>query len=430
MRGQSLKKQTLVTAGSAMGVRAVGFFLRLWVSRALGAEAVGIMELSSNVHMLALTPLAAGLPGAVSRLCARAAEKEGARIFYAARQIAVRSALLLTALFLLLCPLIAQLLGDERTLPSLYAFSPCMLLIGVSCVYNGYCHGKGNAWPPAWGETGEQLARALFTLFFLSFAARLALPYRAALPALSTVLGEGAGLLIVCRLCGKSPSFRGDERLPAIKKRILRLSLPLMLSRLSHTFLRTLCSTLIPLRLMAAGLPKGEALGRMGMLNGMVNPLLFLPGMLTGALATVGGPAAARCKSRKKENRLIFRLLSMALGTGMLSAGGLYFFAPLLAKSLYRLPEVSPLLRAMCPLSVLLPVQQVASGLMTGLGLQKKALIASLLGAGVTLLCTYLWTADPLLHIYGAGYGNLAGHGLSLFCSLVFLFCREKEDTL
>lgn len=427
MKGQSLKRQTLVTAGNSAAVRAIGFFMRLWVSRLLGPEAVGVMELASGAHMLALTPAAAGLPGAVSRLTAKARKEEQGLILYAGRQLALRLALALTPLFLLFSPLIASWLGDMRTLPSLLLFSPCVLLVGVSSVYDGFCYGRGNAWPPAMSELTEQLVRLAVTLLLLGLLPQLTTAYRAALPAFATTVGEGLGLIVVVALAGRVPSYRKDHRLRGLRSRLWRLSLPLMVTRLSHTGLRTLCGVMIPLRLLAAGLPQSEAMSRLGTLNGMVMPLMFLPGMLAGALATVGGPAIARCETSRAEGRLIVRLLLPALGTGLLCAIGLYALAPFISQWLYRLPELTPLLRAMCPMAVLLPVQQVTGGLMTGLGLQRKALRSSLLGAAATLLCTWMWTARPEMHIYGAGYANLVGHGLTLVCSLTQLFLRDRD---
>ena len=72
-----------------------------------------------------------------------------------------------------------------------------------------------------------------------------------------------------------------------------------------------------------------------------------------------------------------------------------------------------------------MPLQQALSGVMTGLGLQKKTLLASLLGAAATLLCTYLWT--PNSGITGAGMASLAGHALSLLCSVFSFLCRDTR---
>ena len=63
MKKRSLKREALITAGSGVVMRALGFVMRMWVSRILGAEALGVMELASGAHMFVLTPAAAGLPG-------------------------------------------------------------------------------------------------------------------------------------------------------------------------------------------------------------------------------------------------------------------------------------------------------------------------------------------------------------------------------
>lgn len=44
-------------------------------------------------------------------------------------------------------------------------------------------------------------------------------------------------------------------------------------------------------------------------------------------------------------------------------------------------------------------------------------LLSPLIGAGAALLFTWLWTADPALHIYGAGFASMLGHALTLLCS-------------
>ncbi|MBR2053555.1 MAG: oligosaccharide flippase family protein, partial [Clostridia bacterium] len=142
MKEQSLKIQTAVMTGCNMVIRGLGFILRMITARLLGPEAVGVMELAGQAHMLALTPAASGLPGAVSRMVAKDAEKAG--VLLTARKMVMRLGLLLGVLLLLFSPLIAGWMGDERTLPSLLLFSPCILIIGLSGVYRGYSLGIMN----------------------------------------------------------------------------------------------------------------------------------------------------------------------------------------------------------------------------------------------------------------------------------------------
>jgi len=425
MKEGSLKRQAAVTAVSGALVRAMGFGIRLWVSRLLGAEAMGILELASSAHALAVTPGAAGVPGAVSRLAARSGtDGEAAGVMRAGRRIALRVGLAISLVFLLLSPWIAGWLGDARALPALVFYAPCALLIALSSVYDGLFFGRGRALAPNLSELTEQAVRFLAVAALSFLIPRLTPAWRAAAPAFGAMLGEAAGLLIVWSMAARSFP-RAAEAPPGTEKRIIRLALPLLATRLSHAGLRSLCAFVIPLRLMAGGLDHREALSRLGMMNGMVLPLVFLPGLLTGALAAVGGPAMARCKSAWAERRLAGRVLLLSLLAGAGCAALLYVFSPFLALSLYRLPELAALIRLSCPLAVFMAVQQAASGLMTGLGLQKKALFASLPGSALTLVLTWLWT--PVRGIGGAVLSSLFGHGLTLFWCLIYLFSRLTQ---
>ena len=427
MEKRSLKREALITAGSGVVTRALGFVMRMGISRILGAEALGVMELASGAHMLALTPAAAGLPGAVSRLTARAeTEAERRRVLTAARQMAVGLGAAVTPVFLILSPFISRWLGDGRTLPSLWLFAPCVLLVGVSSVYDGYFFGRGRALPPAVSEGAEQAVRLLVTAALALVAGRMTAAYRAALPAFSTTLGEAAGLIVILIIAGRMPRIQKGESLKPLRKQLFRLALPLMLNRLCHTGLRTLCSVILPLRLTAGGLSHAEALSRLGMLNGMVMPMMLLPGLFSGAVALVCGPAMARCRSRFAERRLGVRMILASLAVGSIGAGVVYVLAPWLANRVYRLAELTPLFRAAWPVAVLLPVQQAVGGIMTGLGLQRKTLTASILGGAATLLCTWQWAARPGSGIYGALYASLTGHALTLACMLISLMLRGR----
>lgn len=420
MKEQSLKIQTAVMTGCNMVIRGLGFILRMITARLLGPEAVGVMELAGQAHMLALTPAASGLPGAVSRMVAKDAEKAG--VLLTARKMVMRLGLLLGVLLLLFSPLIAGWMGDERTLPSLLLFSPCILIIGLSGVYRGYSLGMGNVWPPALCEMTEQVVRLLIVLAAALIIPRLTVAWRAAVPAFATVMGEGCGLLLMVLWLRKKVKGR-----PApVGKQLSRAALPVTMNRLCHTALRTLCSVIIPLRLTAAGLSHSEAISRMGMLSGMVMPLIFLPGMFSGALGTVSIPAVAGCRSCVRQRKLMLRLLLAAGAVGIGCSSLLHVLAPFVGKKLYALPEVGELLRAMSPLAAILSVQQVLGGIMMGLGMERKTFFASLWGALITLGLTFLWTADRRLGIYGAGYANLVGHGITLICCLISFLMHEK----
>ena len=146
MKKQSVRRQAAILTCCNAFTRALGFVLRIVLSRLLGAEAVGVMELSHSAHMLSITPVTAGVPLAVSRMTAR---DQNDRALRAGFQLILRLSLCIMPIWLLLSPVIAHLLNEMRVLPSLLFFTPCILILGLSAICNGYSYGCGNAWPPA-----------------------------------------------------------------------------------------------------------------------------------------------------------------------------------------------------------------------------------------------------------------------------------------
>ena len=119
----SLKKQALTLTLANAYTRALGFALRLITARLMGAQALGVMEMSSSAVMLAITPVTAGVPTAVSRLTAQKDADEAA-VLRAGLSLVKRMTLLLTPALLLLSPCHclaagghadASLPGDERS---------------------------------------------------------------------------------------------------------------------------------------------------------------------------------------------------------------------------------------------------------------------------------------------------------------------------
>ncbi len=100
---RKLTKQTITLTLANAYTRGLGFRLRLALARIMGAEALGMMELTSSVSMLALTPVTAGTPVAVSRMTARHPSCDQRQVLLAGRSLVLRmAAVLAPALALLL----------------------------------------------------------------------------------------------------------------------------------------------------------------------------------------------------------------------------------------------------------------------------------------------------------------------------------------
>lgn len=413
-------RQTAFLSGSHFLVRVMGFILRIWLSRELGAQAMGLVELAGNAQMLLITPVVSGLPAAMSRMCAKAEPERQVRVLRCGIGLALAFSLpLMLIAFALRTPL-ALWLGDIRTLPALIAYLPCIPVLGVSCALNGYYYGTGRPVPPAVSEILEQVIRLFLTVRLVSTLRGWPVMLRAAAPAAASMIGETIALMLMLLIAARTlltARAAGSRRM--ILREMIALSLPLTGMRIVSSLMRTVQSVLIPARLQISGLTASGALGQLGMMNGMMMPVLLLPSFVTCSLTMVAAPELTRRQAQQRPQRhLVLRLIFAALSIGLMAMAGVWILAPLFSNTLYRQPELLPLLRRCCALVPVMAVSQVVSGMMNGLGLQGTSLRITLLSSFLSILTMYVLAAQPALRLWGVIIAFAGSQVVTLILSL------------
>lgn len=404
---KGLKGQALVSALFAAVTRGMGFVLRLWMSSLLGAQVMGMAEMAGGVQQLLCTPLIGGLPLALSRLTAMEAEHEKGCAFYVARRMALRRGAAMAVLCVAGAPFFARALGDMRLTLVLMCFAPALPVISVCCALDGYAFGTGRALFPALSEWMEQGVRMLVFWMLAAHLPALRLPLKAAAPVWCGLVGELAGLLVMLlALRGCARKCPHEE---IVRKKLDNMSLPLLGSRMGMSLFRSANALLLPRLLMMKGFTAAQSASQLGLLQGMVMPLLFLPGIFTGALASLGGPRMAALRGQKVRRLArklsFFALLAGAMGSVLLSAG-----ASVIGERMYHQPALAPLIRFMAPGCMIFALTHIFSAMLTGLGRQ-KALLARQMAAGcASLVMTLVLTLTGGL--YGAGLSVLLGQAL------------------
>lgn len=420
----SLKRQALILTVANAYTRALGFVLHLMTARLMGAEAVGVMEMSSTAVMLAVTPVTAGLPSAMSRLTARAGAQEQA-VLRAGLSLVKRLSIGVMAALLLFSWPIAWLLGDLRTLPSLLTSVPLIALLGSCAVYSGWFYGRGDTRTPALNECAEQTVRCVLAVLLLWRCGSVGVGWRAALPNVAEI---AAGVTVWWLFRSRSPVLHRCPPDVNIRRELIRLTAPTTAARLCNTALRTLNAVLLPVCLRRSGLSQSAATAQFGLLNGMAMPLLMLPGIVTGAICMVATPAVSRQEgSQRRLRRTMRHLLLSAAGVGAAASAALFLGADSLAHVLYGEAALAPLLRLMCPQSLLMAVQQVQFGMITGLGRQNRALKGTLAASLLNLALTAILCPIPQVRLYGAGLASLAGTALRVGWNALVLRQAAQE---
>ena len=420
MKMRTLVMQTLFLSASHFLVRVIGFVMRIWLSRELGALAMGLVELASSAQMLLIAPIVSGLPASMSRMCAKADGGGQIRVLRSGVLLSLLISLPLTALAFALRTPICLWLGDVRTMPAFIAYLPCLPILGVSCALNGYFYGAGKPIPPALSEILEQLIRFFLTIRRVTLLRGWPTMLRAAAPAMGTLAGETLALILMLILAGNALFFaaaRGSRR--AVTRELIALALPLTGMRLVSSLMRTVQSILIPARLQASGLAASQAVSCLGMMNGMLMPILLLPSFITCSLSMVAAPEVTRRQAQgKPQKRLIQRLLGITLLIGLLAMLAVCMLAPVFSDILYRQAELLVLLRRCCPLIPVMALCQVISALMNGLGMQGSSLRIAIGTNLLSVLLTYLLASLPGLRLWGAIIAMSTGQTLTLLLSL------------
>lgn len=430
MKIAGARKQALFLTGINGVVRALGMIMRIWMSRILGAEVMGVMELAQSVHMVAITPLTSGLPVALSRLTARSASANKEKALEAGIWLVRRISLLIIPAFWLLSPMISHWMGDIRVLPSLWFTAPCILILGYSASYNGYCYGIERSELPALSELIEQLVRFILTFILIHTFRHLTTPWLAAIPTASTMAAEIIGLMFVLyHLPLKQPLNTSSTDV----KNVFRLSAPATVTRLIQTLLRSVTALIIPLQLQTSGLAASEATAQLGMLNGMVGPFLMLPGIFTSALSMVLVPRMAKAEEQPHEmKRLLLISICCLLPTAGICALAVYCGSSWIAIILYHQPELTRLFQ-MCALQiVLMPVNHLLGSVLSALGQQRRSMILSVVTAISTLFLTWLWAGNSALRIAGVVRAQYFSYFLSIILNVLALYKwrHERRDQI
>ena len=128
------------------------------------------------------------------------------------------------------------------------------------------------------------------------------------------------------------------------------------------------------------------------------------------AVKTVQKPAVSRQESnRVRLKRTMRQLLLMAGLIGCLSSCVLFLFAQPISMLLYGEPALTGVLMALSPLSMLFAIQQVQFGLVTGLGVQRRAMPGTIVSSALTLVVMSIFCPMPSVRIFGAVLAMLAG---------------------
>ncbi|PYI53317.1 stage V sporulation protein B [Paenibacillus flagellatus] len=419
MRKQSFIKGTMILLAAGIVNRILGFVPRITLPRVIGAEGVGLYQLGYPFMIVIITIISGGIPLAVAKLVAEAESERDERkvrsILRASLAITCGLAFVFTLLCIWAAPWItSRLLTDSRVYYTFLSMCPILPIVAVSAVYRGYFQGRQNMIPTAASQVVETIVR-IAAMLGLAYAF---LPYgtewAAAGAMMGVVVGEFGGMAVLLYSYSKGhdrirlqaePSADGSASSRFRIRKLFDIAIPVTASRLVGSASYLLESILTAQSLAIAGVATAVATAQYGVLQGMVIPVLLLPGALTYSLSVSLVPslseAAARGDMRTIHKRL-HQSLRLALVTGAPFAVIMYVLAEPLCYYLYGNAEVGKMLKMMAPVALFLYYQGPLQATLQALDRPGSALTNTFVGAVVKLALIVYLASRPQWGILGA----------------------------
>ena len=400
MNKRAFYKNTALMTATSLLLRLLGIVFRIFISNRVGAEGMGLYQLVFSVYILGATFATGGLTTAVTCLSAERMTQADSR---GVRRLMRLSALLclgiggISAMILYVgAPLIGQWMGDSRAVPALAVSGIALPFIGVSACIKGYFMARRQAWPPCLSQIMEQAVRIGGILLMLTFLWNGTLEQACVIIILGDALSETVACLYLVhayRKDGKKlPSFSPHTTVKLLRP-LLHIALPLTAGRYLSTALRTVENFLVPARLTLYTHSDSLSLAQFGAVKGMALPLIFFPSALLVTLSGLLIPELSDAHAlgrRRQVTRLVERTLHVTL-LGAVLVGGLFtMLGRLLGDLLYDDPLVGLLLQILGPLTPVMYLDSVVTGMLKGLGQQVHSLWFSVADSAVRITLIYL----------------------------------------
>ena len=444
MRSDSLGKHPLITGTLLLtltGVfsRIIGFFYRIFLSQAIGAEGMGIYQLTIPIHILTISITSSAIQTAISRFVAQAAAAQAssggstAPVRKRCNESCYLSAGLILSLSLsffctfllyrLAEPIAVRFLEEPRCAPLLQILAFTIPFGAIHSCINGYFYGLKKTFVPAASQLLEQFVRVAGGWLFFEISMEKHGAISLNLVMWGMVAGELAAVLFSVSFLRRKKNQ--GSHLGAMRQ-IFFMSLPLSANRVLVNILQSMEAVMIPGQLRQFGYSTSESLSVYGILTGMALPMVLFPSVLTNSVSVMLLPAIAEAQE-KKEHGYILTLIkrtcfySLLLGFGctmmFLFLGrwmGSFLFGNELAGTFIVI------LGWICPF---LYLSTTLHSILNGLGKTTSTFFLNIMGLGIRI--GFVLYVIPAAGIKGYLWGLLLSQSV-MASGALFLLLRRK----
>ena len=444
-RKQNYLHGAAIMAGTTVIVKIVAFLYKIPLGdmRILGDEGFAHFTVAYNIYGFILTLATAGFPVALSRMISvadtRGRPAQVQRIFRVALGVLVAIGGFFTLAMLAFNRQLAAMMGDREAALSIAVLAPAVVIVCAASAYRGYCQGRGNMIPTAFGQVVEEVFKLIIGLGLAWTIARRGLGLaKASAGAIFGVTAGGLGALTYMAIYKRRyyPADPGAADVPdsraSVVREFLHIGIPIALGASVLSMINLLDNALCLNRLQSAARFAPQAAHTLYGVYGKAQTLYNLPSYFITPLTLSVVPAIATALTRRQEDEAseisesslrIAALVTMPMGVGLFVLAG-----PIFRTIYWGSNPVGPaLLRMLGIAAFFVCMSMMCNAILQAAGKERLPIVSILIGGAVKIGVNWVLVGNPRVNITGAPVGSICC--FAAICAADYLFlCRTLKQ--
>ncbi|MCI5838571.1 MAG: oligosaccharide flippase family protein [Christensenellaceae bacterium] len=409
--------------------RITGFIYRIFLSREIGSEGLGVYQIALTVFGLLLTVTSSGIPITVSRLMTRYKAEKKDDLVWSSVSSGIFFTLVLSVpiviAFFVFQKKLSFLFSDERCIPVLLIVLPGLIITSVYAVIRGSFWGEKDFVTYSVIELLEEIVMLVLGVALISlsrdFDSKLTCT---AIAVLGSYVFSFVTSVTVFLSRGKK---RVKSPFPTLKP-LVTSSVPITGMRGVSSLVNFLIAVILPLRLIATGMTNRQAVSLFGTAYGMAIPILFMPSTLIGSLAVVLVPELSENYYKKQTKTLksnVERALEFSVFISLVISPVLCAFGKNLGTFFYSSEEAGNYLSVASYTMLPMSISLISTSMLNSLNSERKTLMHYIFGAAFMLLSITI--LPRFTGVYSLAIGLFGQFSITAACNLA---CLKKKISL
>jgi len=421
---------------SAIILKIIGLIYKIPMSYLLGDEGMGYFNSAYTVYTFFYIIGTAGIPKAISILCAKATPGEAKSIFSYLFKLYIIIGTILSVILFFSSNFLANLIGSKNSAFTILAISPSVFFVCGAGVLRGYLNGKMKFVPIAVSEIISGICKLVLGLLFAIYSIKcgFSLPIVCAFSILGITVGAVLGFIYLYSYYKIESKCVKREYLSQNKIIIetFKIGLPIAFAAALTNLVSIIDLSMIMNRLNSNGYSESVSAVIFGNYSTLSVPMFSLVTNLLSTISVAALPVITKSYSERKYDNLknsLFSSLKLSLFISSPAFLGFLFFPYEILSAVFEKGSATlgaTFLLCLAPGVIFYSLLIVINTVLEGTGRIKSAVTSLIIGAVFKCALGFILISSDSFGALGAPISTSASYAVSFFVSYL-VFNSEKN---